>query len=158
MAKTYNDLYIETRRQLKEAGISAYALEARLIVAHAAGKTSEKLLRDMRLYTNDEMGAKVKELIRRRLLHIRIFLGCEEHLLVAHHGLLHRPHGFLAAHIKMYGHSRKNRQAPQGHDRHNYVLLFHSVSSSCVHPQTGIRRISGFFQSYAKWEPRSHFT
>ena len=67
MAKTYNDLYIETRRQLKEAGISAYALEARLIVAHAAGKTSEKLLRDMRLYTNDEMGAKVRELIRRRL-------------------------------------------------------------------------------------------
>lgn len=67
MAKTYNDLYIETRRVLKEAGISAYALEARLIVAHAAEKTSDKLLRDMRLYTADETGEKVRRLLQRRL-------------------------------------------------------------------------------------------
>ncbi len=67
MAKTYNDLYLETRRVLKEANISSYALEARLIVAHAAGKSSEKLLQDMRLYTNDEMGSKVQALLQRRL-------------------------------------------------------------------------------------------
>lgn len=67
MAKTYNDLYLETRRVLKEANISSYALEARLIVAHAAGKSSEKLLQDMRLYTNDEMGSKVQALLKRRL-------------------------------------------------------------------------------------------
>ncbi len=67
MAKTYNDLYLETRRVLKEANIPSYALEARLIVAHAAGKSSEKLLQDMRLYTNDEMGSKVQALLQRRL-------------------------------------------------------------------------------------------
>ena len=67
MPKTYNDLYMETRRALRGAGIEAYSLEARLIVAKACGKTMEKLLQDLQLYTANGMEAKVKELTERRL-------------------------------------------------------------------------------------------
>ena len=65
--KTYGDYYIETRRAFKEAGIEAYSLEARLLVAHAAGKTMEKLAADMNLYPAAPTGQKVNELIERRL-------------------------------------------------------------------------------------------
>ena len=67
MPKTYNELYITLRKQLKDAGVEACSLEARLIVAHAAGKTPEKLLQDLRLYTSPAIEAKVAELSRRRL-------------------------------------------------------------------------------------------
>ena len=43
MPKTYNDLYLATRTALKNAGVEAYALEARLLVAYAVGKTKEKI-------------------------------------------------------------------------------------------------------------------
>lgn len=67
MPKTYNDLYIETRRALREAGISAYSLEARIIVARAAGKTTEKLLQDLQFYTGDQVADKVAAMTARRL-------------------------------------------------------------------------------------------
>ncbi|MCD8066567.1 MAG: peptide chain release factor N(5)-glutamine methyltransferase [Oscillospiraceae bacterium] len=67
MAHTYNELYIETRRRLRDAGISAYALEARLITAMAAGKTTEKLLQDLNYYTTDAIARSVRELCDRRL-------------------------------------------------------------------------------------------
>lgn len=67
MAKTYNDLYIETRRAFRDAGIEAYALEARLIAAFAADKSVDKFLRDLRLYTGSEMETRLNELITRRL-------------------------------------------------------------------------------------------
>lgn len=67
MAKTYSQLYIQTRKAFREAGIEAYSLEARIIVAHASGKTSEKLLRDMSLYTSDEVETRLNELVQRRL-------------------------------------------------------------------------------------------
>ena len=37
--KTYNELYIATRNTLKRSGIEAYAPEARILVACAAGKS-----------------------------------------------------------------------------------------------------------------------
>ena len=52
MPKTYNDLYLATRTALKNAGVEAYALEARLLVAYAVGKTKEEFVRDLRLYTS----------------------------------------------------------------------------------------------------------
>ena len=67
MPKTYNELYITLRKQLKDAGVEACSLEARLIVAYAAGKTPEKLLQDLQLYTSPAIEAKVAELSRRRL-------------------------------------------------------------------------------------------
>ena len=67
MAKTYNDIYIETRRALKDAGIEAYSLEARLMVASAAGKSVAQLLRDMSLYAVTGFDETVGDMVRRRL-------------------------------------------------------------------------------------------
>ena len=67
MAKTYNEIYIETRRALKEAGVEACGLEARLIVAQAAGKTVAQLLRDLSLYAGPDLPKAVREMAERRL-------------------------------------------------------------------------------------------
>ncbi len=67
MLKTYNDLYIEARRALKDAGVEAYSLEARLLLASVAGKTTEDLVRDLNLYVPEEMQQAVAEVLRRRL-------------------------------------------------------------------------------------------
>ena len=65
--KTYNDIYLTARNALREHGIEGYSLEARLLVATAAGKTAQELLRDLSLYTTPEMAAKVAELTERRI-------------------------------------------------------------------------------------------
>ena len=65
--KTYNELYINTRNTLKRAEIEAYALEARVLVASAAGKTVQQLLRDLSLYTTDKVETLVQEYTERRL-------------------------------------------------------------------------------------------
>ena len=67
MPKTYNDLYIDVRNALREDGSPFPAAEARMLVARAADKTTEKLVRDFRLYVTDELEDKVRELLRRRL-------------------------------------------------------------------------------------------
>ena len=67
MAKTYNDIYIKARKRLKEAGIDAYGLEARLIVSQAAGKTMEKLMQDLNLYASDEFADDVQAMVERRI-------------------------------------------------------------------------------------------
>jgi len=67
MAKTYNEIYIETRKALKNAGIEAYALEARLLVAHAAGKTVAQFMRDYALYAAPSFAAEVADMTRRRI-------------------------------------------------------------------------------------------
>ena len=65
--KKYSDIYIQTRKILRDAGIESYALDTRLIVAAAAGKTQEQLVRDMNLYVGDEFEEKVAEMTARRL-------------------------------------------------------------------------------------------
>lgn len=65
--KTYNDIYFSARTTLRNCGIEAYNLEARLIVAHAAGKSSIELMRDLNLYTTPEVENRVREYIARRV-------------------------------------------------------------------------------------------
>lgn len=65
--KTYNDIYISTRNLLKRSGIDAYSLEARILVACAAGKTVQQLLRDINLYTSPQVENKVLDYTARRL-------------------------------------------------------------------------------------------
>ena len=66
--KTYNDIYLSARRRLRAAGIEAYDLEARLIVAYASGKTREELLNLSRLYVTDNAMLKtLEEVMERRL-------------------------------------------------------------------------------------------
>ena len=67
MAQTYNDIYIAARRRLKEAGIEAYSLEARLILATAANKTPEAFYRDIQLYTSEAYAQRAEALLARRL-------------------------------------------------------------------------------------------
>ena len=67
MPKTYNELYIDLRRRLRSAGVEASTLEAALLVAHAAGKDYAQLMADLRLYTSEEVAARVEQLARRRL-------------------------------------------------------------------------------------------
>ena len=67
MAITYNDLYLDIRRQLRAAGSGDPTLEARELVAFACGKTREELLRDGRLYVTPEVEERVRSLVRRHL-------------------------------------------------------------------------------------------
>ena len=54
MAVTYNDLTLDIRRSLRQAGIEAATLEARELVCFAAGKDKARLLRDGALYASPE--------------------------------------------------------------------------------------------------------
>ncbi len=65
--KTYNDIYLSTRNLLKRNSVEAYALEARTLVACAANKTVQQLLRDLNLYTSKEVEDKVTDFVARRL-------------------------------------------------------------------------------------------
>lgn len=65
--KTYNEICISARNILRQYGIPGCALEARLLVAAAAGKTREQLLRDGNLYTTAQVENTVTEYVARRL-------------------------------------------------------------------------------------------
>ena len=67
MAKTYNDLYMDLRQELRRAGIEAATLEAKELVCFAAGKTQERLLADGRLYAPEAVIRTVEELTQRHL-------------------------------------------------------------------------------------------
>lgn len=65
--KTYNEMFLEARKRLKNAGIEAYSLEARLIMIAATGKTREEYARDMQLYAPDELEEKLDGMLARRI-------------------------------------------------------------------------------------------
>ena len=67
MAMTYNDRYLEVRRQLRESGVEASTLEARELVCFGTGKNREELTRDSRLYASPEREAQVRRLVERRM-------------------------------------------------------------------------------------------
>lgn len=67
MATTYNNLYLDVRRQLKAAGVDNAQLEARELVCYAADKSREQFVRDMPLYVADQVEQRVRELVDRRL-------------------------------------------------------------------------------------------
>ena len=67
MATTYNNLYLDTRQRLREAGVEGAQLEARELLCHAAGKSREQFYRDMPLYAPDPVEEKLAALVERRL-------------------------------------------------------------------------------------------
>lgn len=67
MAATYNDLYLDARRELRRAGVEQAQLEARELLGFAADKTRAQLLRDLPLYAPDHVTARFRELMDRRL-------------------------------------------------------------------------------------------
>ena len=66
MPKTYNDIYLELRKSLKAEGIEGYNLEAKLLCASAAGKSSAEFFRDLRLYAAQSVENKAAEYLERR--------------------------------------------------------------------------------------------
>ena len=67
MATTYNNLYMDILQELHRSGIDAATLEARELVAFAAGKTRQELLRDSRLYVPQDVEERARALMRRHL-------------------------------------------------------------------------------------------
>ena len=65
--KTYNDIYLATRNTLRRNGVEAYALEARVLVAAAAGKTVSEFMKDLNLYTAASVEDTVLAYTARRL-------------------------------------------------------------------------------------------
>ncbi len=65
--KTYNELYLNARNLLRQKGVESYSLEARILVAKAAGKPVSELLRDLNLYATPAIEEAVQDSIRRRL-------------------------------------------------------------------------------------------
>lgn len=67
MATTYNNLFLDTRKRLRAAGVEGAQIEARELVCFALEKSKEQLYRDINLYVTAQQEAKVEELIQRRL-------------------------------------------------------------------------------------------
>ena len=65
--KTYNDVYLETRRALRAAGSPDCSMEARLLLSAAADKTPAEFLRDLRLYPGGDFESRAADNLRRRL-------------------------------------------------------------------------------------------
>ena len=67
MAITYNNLYLDVRRQLRSAGIEAATLEARELVCFGTGKSRQQLTADGSLYASPELEKRVRDLVERHL-------------------------------------------------------------------------------------------
>ena len=67
MATTYNNLYLDTRQRLREAGVEGAQLEARELLCYASDKSREQFYRDMALYAPDPVEEKLAALVERRL-------------------------------------------------------------------------------------------
>ena len=67
MAITYNNLYLDIRRRLKQAGYPSAGLEARELVCAGSGKTREEFYRDAQLYVTPETEETVLRLVDRHL-------------------------------------------------------------------------------------------
>ena len=67
MAITYNNLYLEIRRQLKQAGYPGAGLEARELVCFGSGKNREQFFRDAALYVPPETENAIRTLVDRHL-------------------------------------------------------------------------------------------
>lgn len=67
MAITYNNLYLDIRRQLKAAGVENAQLEARELMCYATDKSREQFVRDAGLYVADAMEKRIHDLVDRRL-------------------------------------------------------------------------------------------
>lgn len=67
MATTYNNLYMDARRELRQAGVEAAQLEARELLCFAADKPRSQFFRDMNLYVADPVERRFRELMDRRV-------------------------------------------------------------------------------------------
>ena len=64
---TYNNLYLDVRRRLKQAGYPGASLEARELVCCGSCKSREEFYRDAPLYVSPEVEQAVYDLVERHL-------------------------------------------------------------------------------------------
>ena len=67
MAVTYNDLYLDARRALKERGVEQAQLEARELLCFASGKDRTQLIHDLPLYVSEGVEKRFRGLLERRV-------------------------------------------------------------------------------------------
>ena len=67
MAVTYNDLYLDARRALKETGVEQAQLEARELLCFASGKERTQLIHDLPLYVSEGVEKRFRDLLGRRV-------------------------------------------------------------------------------------------
>ena len=67
VVQTYNEIYLDIRRTLKESGVEQAQLEAMELMCAALGKRREEVLRDLSLYAGEHMTQQVYGLLQRRL-------------------------------------------------------------------------------------------
>lgn len=67
MATTYNNLYLDIRNRLRNAGCAGASLEARELVCFGSGKTKEEFFRDAPLYVAPETEKAILALVERHL-------------------------------------------------------------------------------------------
>ena len=67
MPATYNDLYLDARRALKETGVEQAQLEAQELLCLASGKDRTQLIRDLPLYASDGAAKRFRDLLERRM-------------------------------------------------------------------------------------------
>ena len=67
VAVTYNDLYLDARRVLKETGVEQAQLEARELLCFASGKDRTQLIHDLPLYVSEGVEKRFRELLGRRV-------------------------------------------------------------------------------------------
>ena len=66
MPATYNDLYLDARKALKEMGVEQAQLEARELLCFASGKDRKEFFRDLTLYASDGVEKRFRGLLNRR--------------------------------------------------------------------------------------------
>ncbi len=67
MAKTFNEIYLDMRRRLRQGGIEDPSLEARRLLACAAGCSDAELIARFFLYAGEEIERRSRDLCLRRL-------------------------------------------------------------------------------------------
>lgn len=67
MTATYNDLYLDLRKVLRNEGVEAASLEARELICAASGKSREQFFRDLSLYAPDFIQERLQDFLARRL-------------------------------------------------------------------------------------------
>ena len=67
VVQTYNEIYLDIRRTLRESGVEQAQLEAMELMCAALGKRREEVLRDLSLYAGEHMTQQVYGLLQRRL-------------------------------------------------------------------------------------------
>lgn len=66
MAITYNNLYLDFRRALRQAGVQAAQLEARELLCYVTHKTREQFWLDMNYYVPAETEQRARALLKKR--------------------------------------------------------------------------------------------